>query len=236
MNQLSYSKQFEKDFRRAKFEQMKWSNEEEVIRINRNRREDWYSKYELNFSEGFDMTLRKTVFGEYVDTFNWQQEQDSYLNENKLLITNYQMKHFTSKEKEKFEKNNMLFDDSLDLLIDTINKREIVEDGWLKRSLEGVRLLNFYVKRIDYGLKSFVNLQVLILVGNNIRDIEGCNLPRCLVFLELYNNFIQSIQNLVKKVPKSLLHLGLGRNRLNDGFTINVEIISVVNWTENGLE
>ncbi|VEN64651.1 unnamed protein product, partial [Callosobruchus maculatus] len=148
MNQLSYSKQFEKDFRRAKFEQMKWSNEEEVIRINRNRREDWYSKYELNFSEGFDMTLRKTVFGEYVDTFNWQQEQDSYLNENKLLITNYQMKHFTSKEKEKFEKNNMLFDDSLDLLIDTINKREIVEDGWLKRSLEGVRLLNFYVTEI----------------------------------------------------------------------------------------
>nr|CAH7734902.1 unnamed protein product [Callosobruchus chinensis] len=143
MNTLNDAQKFEKDFRRAKFEQVKWSDDEEAIRINRNHMEALYPKYQLNFSDGFNLKLRKTVFGEYVDTFNKQQKQDCYLNKNKLLITDYQMKHLTSKEK--FENNNMLFDDSLDLLLDTINKREIVEAEWLKRSLEGVRLLNFYV-------------------------------------------------------------------------------------------
>nr|CAI5821396.1 unnamed protein product [Callosobruchus analis] len=145
MDTFRDAQKFEKDFRKAKFEQMQWSNDEESIRINRNRREALYPEYQLNFSDGFNMRLRKTVFGGYVDTFNRQQKQDSYFNENKLLITNYKMKHLTSKEKEEFEKNNMLFDDSLDLLIDTINKRDVVENEWLKKSLEGVRLLNFYV-------------------------------------------------------------------------------------------
>lgn len=55
-----------------------------------------------------------------------------------------------------------------------------------------------------------------MLLGNNLRDLPGSYLPRGLMYLELYDNFISDLKNLVKGIPKHLLHLGLGRNKLND--------------------
>lgn len=70
---------------------------------------------------------------------------------------------------------------------------------------------------LDDGLKKFKNLVVLILTGNFLQDLPGYLLPRKLKFLEVYANEIEDLATLVKKSPKCILHLGLGRNKLAQG-------------------
>lgn len=70
---------------------------------------------------------------------------------------------------------------------------------------------------VDDGLKNFQNLQVLVICGNWISDINGSVLPRRLKFLELYVNEIESLDNLTNKAPKHLFHLGLARNKITNG-------------------
>lgn len=70
---------------------------------------------------------------------------------------------------------------------------------------------------IDDGLKKFQYLVVLVLTGNFLQQIPGKFLPRKLQFLELYANEISELRSLVRKAPKRILHIGLGRNRLSQG-------------------
>lgn len=60
-------------------------------------------------------------------------------------------------------------------------------------------------------------LQILSLRENNLKTINGAILPRHLKYLELYDNFIENVQDLSNNPPKYILHLGLGRNCLSNG-------------------
>ena len=70
---------------------------------------------------------------------------------------------------------------------------------------------------MDRSLENFHALKVLTLCGNYLKTIPGAMLPRSLQFLELYDNLISNVSQLVKDAPLSILHLGLGRNRLTNG-------------------
>lgn len=79
------------------------------------------------------------------------------------------------------------------------------------------KILLFQIMTLDKSLRKFKFLQNLVLCDNFLQDIDGACLPRGLQFLELYVNNISKIVNLTNKAPKSLKHLGLGRNKLNNG-------------------
>lgn len=70
---------------------------------------------------------------------------------------------------------------------------------------------------VDNMLPKFKNLQILSLPGNNIQEIDGSKLPRTLKFLELCDNFIHDVRKFVNNPPRTLLHIGLRRNCLDDG-------------------
>ncbi|KAG5894548.1 hypothetical protein JTB14_011085 [Gonioctena quinquepunctata] len=212
---MEMTSDFVRNFRKSKYNNLTWSDAEKVITSSRNFRNKVFPQYTLTFSNTLLLALRKSLFRCYLDVLNPQQTQSRFLNENKLGITEYLLKNMEGKEKRRFEDNNRLFEDTTDILEGIVNDYESVDIDYLRKTSKILRIIDYYINVID-NLRKFSNLQILILSGNNIRDIPGAHLPRNLKFLELYDNFIEDLSNFVVSAPKRILHLGLGRNKLND--------------------
>ncbi|XP_074040223.1 uncharacterized protein isoform X2 [Leptinotarsa decemlineata] len=213
---MEISEDFVKLFRQNKFNKMQWSKEETPIKDSRKYREEMYSKYILRFSNALLLALRKSVFGCYLNSLNPQQNQDTDLNENKLAITEYIIRNLKEKEVKRFQEKNYLFEDTMKVLRKIIKYNGSVDLEYLMRNMRTLRITDFYVTHMDESVKSFLDLQFLILAGNNLRDLPGEFLPKNLIFLELYDNFMENFEHFVKKAPKTILHLGFSRNNLDD--------------------
>lgn len=70
---------------------------------------------------------------------------------------------------------------------------------------------------LDSSLKDYRKLKILNLSANFLSSLEMEYLPSGLQTLELMSNRITSVNNLVGKLPKNLIYLGLSRNLLTNG-------------------
>ncbi|KAJ8917440.1 hypothetical protein NQ315_005487 [Exocentrus adspersus] len=209
----------EEEFRlyhQTRYDNLAWSSEEKSYRQSRRYREDVSSKYTLLATSSLLLKYKKSILGNYLDVFNEQQKQDKDLNENKFGITLWELQRCNEKDAKAFQKRNSMFGDGVEVLRSAIRECEVVNLKYLKKITTTVALPGCYINLVDVDLKKFSNVGVLVLTSNCLKDIEGSCLPSKLLYLELYDNFISSIRNLVDGIPKHLMYLGLGRNRLND--------------------
>ncbi|KAL0273942.1 UNVERIFIED_CONTAM: hypothetical protein PYX00_006499 [Menopon gallinae] len=87
--------------------------------------------------------------------------------------------------------------------------------------LTDLRLMDCNISEIDRSLRTLENLKFLNLSGNRIHGLHGEYLPRHLNFLELFKNNISDIQSLCQGTPKTLIHIGLARNKITNLSNLN---------------
>ncbi|XP_030767863.1 leucine-rich repeat-containing protein 43-like isoform X2 [Sitophilus oryzae] len=190
----------------------RWAPEEIVFKRKKRILEE-IRQYHISLQDALLFKLRKSVFGVFLEELNSQQNQDALLNHVKFEILNYQLKNYNKHDTDIIQDRNKMLGDFRELINHAVQTCDVIDMSYLEKNL---KILHLDIKTFDFTIKNFRNIQVLTLCGNYINDIRGTMLPRNLKFLELYDNFISNITNLVKGAPKSIWHLGLGRNRLTN--------------------
>lgn len=115
-----------------------WKKSEEIIRKSRSDRHTTYEKYSRSFNEAFLIKLKNSTFGCYIDVFNPQQDQNT--NENKLEITQWELKTSV-----RFGKNNGFIDNGFDYLKRIIAEEKPVKMENLVEMIKFLRLDTIYV-------------------------------------------------------------------------------------------
>nr|XP_015835229.1 PREDICTED: uncharacterized protein LOC103312973 [Tribolium castaneum] len=199
-----------------KYNLVVWTPHEKLFRNRVTLRNTVLSEIAVPFTIALQVKLRRSVFGTYLDDFNENQCQNEFLNTNKLSIMESVMRDFNSRQENLFDYNNNLFDHVIRYLNNTVTETKQIDCDFLYEHATHLRMDDYHINMVDDGVRNFRNLQVLVICGNWIQDIDGSVLPRRLKFLELYVNEIESLDNLTHKPPKHLLHLGLARNKLTN--------------------
>lgn len=221
------------EIRMKRIENLNLTHKEKLFKNKYKFRSKSLHGIDVPLSAALEIRFRRSVFGTFMESFNYQQEQDNYLNNNKGDILQWNMKSFSETEKANFEELSNISDNFFSLFWKAIEKCDCINWNYFYDNLNTLRLPNHHVNlnsiiyfliRVDFQitymddtLRAFTNLQILILGGNWIREVPGECLPRRLRFLELFANVISNVSSLGVKPPKTLLHIGLSRNDLNNG-------------------
>ncbi|XP_063914196.1 leucine-rich repeat-containing protein 43-like [Zophobas morio] len=206
-----------------KYDLLVWTEHEKLFRERAAFRNKILAEILVPFTIALQVKLRRSLLGTYLEHMNENQWQNEFLNMNKLAVTDTVMENFSSKQWKKFEyNNNYLLDEVMDVLKRTVTESGKVDCRFIYERATFLRLDDYHINMVDDGLRSFKNLQVLVICGNWINDIYGVVLPRSLKFLELYVNEINSMENLAPKAPKRLEYLGLARNRLTNNSALHL--------------
>ncbi|XP_031342279.1 uncharacterized protein LOC116170191 [Photinus pyralis] len=191
---------------------MKWSGDERTFR-NRMKSKPLD---ERSFTMAMKLKFRGSVFGSYLESFNFQQQQSRELNVNKLGITLWDVRNFDVFEQQIYRSKNNLTDDLLPLLLKAVKEKECIDWDYLYDNIATLRMADFQITWLDADLLNFRRLRVLIIVGNWLSQINAEFLPRTLQYLECFANVIVDLTSLNKKPPQKLYHLGIGRNMLTN--------------------
>ncbi|KAL1491649.1 hypothetical protein ABEB36_012213 [Hypothenemus hampei] len=200
----------------SRLEFHQWTNEEKGFK----RKQKIFQQIQhlhIPLRHSFRFKLSKSVFGTFLQELNARQHQDPVFNENKLAIFTYQLKKYNIHDKKIVEQRNEIWRNYLELIHKAVNDCDVIDLGFLKKHLKALFLDCCFVNEMDDSVQKFGHLQVLTLCGNFLKDLPGILLPRKLVFLELFDNFLMDLKGLLRNGPRTLRHLGVGRNRLNDG-------------------
>lgn len=119
-------------------EKLKWSAEENCFR---NRGKDCRAS-DSSFSGCADVLFRKSVFGVYLKSFNEKELHSRFLNENKLGITQWDLKSYTEAELIEFTQQNLLTNDLFVLLLKAVKTVEVIDWSYLHNCLLNLRLSN----------------------------------------------------------------------------------------------
>ncbi|CAG9767630.1 unnamed protein product [Ceutorhynchus assimilis] len=192
-----------------------WTSEEKIFK----RKEKILRKIEplsIPLRSALLYRLSRSFLGSFLKELNPNDIQDFLNNDNKWQILNWELRRYSKQDVKIINTRNCFIDDCYGLVEKAVTNGVEINLKFLESKIRNLRLDCIFVKKIDDCLKKFEHLKFLSLCGNYIRDIPGKFLPRNLEFLELFDNFIDNLSTFVKKAPKSLRHLGIGRNRLND--------------------
>lgn len=223
-----------KSFRTHQYENLTWSSSFEAQRRSREEKELRLKNGRCKLCGSFKKKIKESIFGTYLQCFNQGQTHNAFYNENKLIITKDEIVRMIREDKKKFEDKNSIFNGCLDIFYEKLKNCDKIDldalfdidNITLRRSnvstLSVAKVFMFLVvvfqiSEVDDWIKNFKNLRLLILSDNMIEAVHGCNLPRKLHYLELYENHIKSIKSLTNNPPKKLLYLGLGCNRITTG-------------------
>lgn len=102
---------------------IKWSSNENFIESLRDKRKFNYKNFERNFEQALYLKFQKSMFGHFFDVLNKQQSQKNDLNKNKLDMLEFEMKSYSSKQLQCFEKNNDFCNNCVQIL------KKLVNDG-----------------------------------------------------------------------------------------------------------
>ncbi|XP_022246972.1 leucine-rich repeat-containing protein 43-like isoform X2 [Limulus polyphemus] len=105
----------------------------------------------------------------------------------------------------------------------------------IEQTFETLILRGKNITEVDRSVLKLKRLRCLILSVNNITEVFGSHLPKCLEILELYGNQIEDISKLCQNSPPGLLYVGLGQNRLHTLPSTNFPVLCTLDLTDNFL-
>ncbi|XP_049823007.1 uncharacterized protein LOC109596357 isoform X3 [Aethina tumida] len=202
-----------KSFRTQQYENLTWSSSFEAQRRSREEKELRLKNGRCKLCGSFKKKIKESIFGTYLQCFNQGQTHNAFYNENKLIITKDEIVRMIREDKKKFEDKNSIFNGCLDIFYEKLKNCDKIDLDALF-DIDNITLRRSNISEVDDWIKNFKNLRLLILSDNMIEAVHGCNLPRKLHYLELYENHIKSVKALTNNPPKKLLYLGLGCNRI----------------------
>lgn len=98
---------------------------------------------EVRFKDAVSKVFLKSVFGTYLHSFNSQQTQDKFLNENKYGITIWDVTRLSDRDKKKYKMFNKFVTDDMDgLLKEAVRKENCIDWGYLYEKLLALRMDN----------------------------------------------------------------------------------------------
>lgn len=128
--------------RKLRRERLQWSTLEDSFRNRQIFRKKDFADSSLNLSACADEVFRQSVFGVYLKSFNEKEQHDSFLNENKLGITQWDVFRYSESESKKFTEKNMATEDLYGLLLNAVKNLEVIDWGYLYDTLVTLRLSN----------------------------------------------------------------------------------------------
>lgn len=128
--------------RELRREKLQWSLEENSFRNRRDFKQKDFGFCGCSFSDCADAVFRESVFGVYLKSLNEREHHDSFLNENKLGITQWDLMRYSDDELKEFSEKNLLTDDLYDLLLTAVKSLEVIDWSYLHDSLVSLRLSN----------------------------------------------------------------------------------------------
>lgn len=140
-----------KKIRDEKINGLNWTPEEKLFRQKPKFRSKTLKGYEVSISKAILIKFKRSCFGTYLDSFNCNQHQDKFLNDNKLNITKWNMKDFTSVEMNMFNENNNASDNLFSLLIKAVKETDCITWSFLYNHLCTLRIMDFHVDTIKVG-------------------------------------------------------------------------------------
>lgn len=130
--------------RAQKYASIVWSPKEQLFRTHfeSNNR---ISNQLISFSAALEIKLKMSVFGTYLEAFNRRQIQDKDFNDNKLGVTNWNIKEYNQLDLEKFHDNNDLFDECFSMLKLAVKEVEVIDWEFLYQRVINLRLNSCHV-------------------------------------------------------------------------------------------
>lgn len=122
-----------------------WTEYERSKLEDRSKRQCMYDKYTRTFNSAFTLKLKESVFGSYLDIFNSQQNSDKDFIHLKLDITMFDMRNFTEKDIDRFQRNNDFIDGGYEYLKNIIHEEKPVSFDYLRNDMKSLKLNSFYV-------------------------------------------------------------------------------------------
>lgn len=129
-----------------------WSEDELIFRNRYGRLKDC----NIEFSLAADVKFRRSVFGVYMKCFNEQQNQDKFLNENKLGITKWDLQTCETSEKISYEAKNDVTDQMLAILEEAVKRCDVINWSFFFKRLKTLRISNCGVSLHVYFIVLFV--------------------------------------------------------------------------------
>lgn len=136
--------------RKLRREKLQWTVEEMSFRNKQNFRDKNCGRCDFDFSTSIDKVFRETVFGVHLKSLNVNEKHNSFLNENKLGITQWDFMRYSDDKLDKFIEKNLVTDDLYDLLLKAIKTLEVIDWDYLHNSLFCLRLSRCNVSYIIY--------------------------------------------------------------------------------------
>ncbi|XP_021349907.1 leucine-rich repeat-containing protein 43-like isoform X3 [Mizuhopecten yessoensis] len=91
----------------------------------------------------------------------------------------------------------------------------LLDDNFILNHFETLRIVDKGVTEVDSNLLHFKNLKELTLSANHLVTVNSKHLPPNLKVLELCANKISDLSALCVRPPQSMIHLGLGFNKIS---------------------
>ncbi|XP_033748327.1 leucine-rich repeat-containing protein 43-like isoform X3 [Pecten maximus] len=91
----------------------------------------------------------------------------------------------------------------------------LLDDSFIMNHFQTLRIVDKGVTEVDGDLLRFRNLNELTLSANHLVTVNSKNLPPNLKVLELCANKISDLSALCVRPPQSMIHLGLGFNKIS---------------------
>lgn len=132
-------------------ENLAWTSAETVSKDRPKYRNKFLAENTVPFSLALLVKLKRSCFGTFLASFN--QQQNAFLNENKLGIYQWIMKEATPAQEEILKKDNNLTDDLEGLLVQGVETRDVLDLNYLFESLVSLRLSNYHVSKISLIFK-----------------------------------------------------------------------------------
>lgn len=132
-----------------KYEEITWTLNESSFRNRSKYRKDFLRINPITLTMALIVKLKKSDIGIFLEHFNKQQLQDTYLNTNKYDITMYNYKFITKDERDILNLNNNVTNEFMNMILHGVNYTNLIDWNFLYKNFYIIRLSNLYVSTIQ---------------------------------------------------------------------------------------
>lgn len=125
---------------------IEWSEDEIIFKNRYGPLKD----HDVEFSVAADVKFRRSVFGTYMESFNAQQNQDKFLNENKLGMTKWDLETYEISDRISYAVRNDVTDQMLAILEEAVKEKDVIDWEFLYDRMRTLRISNCCVSSCTY--------------------------------------------------------------------------------------
>lgn len=128
-----------------KYKSLLWTTKENNLRYRHKYRNKHLEQIKVPFTVAAELKFRRSVIGVFLESFNHQQNQNSYLNINKLDIIKWNIKQYSPVEHQLYEEKNDLADNFFNLIEVAVKELDCITWEYVYNNLNNLRINQYHV-------------------------------------------------------------------------------------------